>query len=55
MSMNKCMLMPWSVECLNESVENFYQKYGFYHIDKTNGKSRMFLPMKTVGKLFEVK
>ncbi len=42
------------VACLNESVENFYKKYGFHHLYKTNGKSRMFLPMKTVGKLFKI-
>ncbi len=40
------------VDCLNESVEMFYQKYGFYHLYKKNDKSRMFLPMKTVGQLF---
>ncbi|WP_457575784.1 GNAT family N-acetyltransferase [Desulfomarina sp.] len=43
------------VDCLNESVENFYLKYGFHHLYKTNGKSRMFLPIKTVGKLFGTK
>ena len=42
------------VDCLNESVEKFYQKYGFIHLYKSNGKSRMFLPMKTVSKLFEI-
>lgn len=41
------------VDCLNESVETFYKKYGFHHLYKDRGKSRMFLPMKTVGKLFK--
>jgi hypothetical protein len=40
------------VDCLNESVETFYKKYGFYHLYKDQGKTRMFLPMKTVGRLF---
>ncbi len=42
------------VDCLNESVENFYKKYGFDHLYKDDGKSRMFLPMKTVEQLFEM-
>ena len=40
------------VDCLNENVEYFYEKYGFYHLYKKTGKSRMFLPMKTVSQLF---
>ena len=40
------------VDCLNKPVEIFYQKYGFHHLYKKNDKSRMFLPMKTVGQLF---
>ena len=40
------------VDCLNETVEEFYQKYGFRYLYKNDGKSRMFLPMKTVEKLF---
>ena len=42
------------VDCLNESVEKFYQKYGFHHLYKKHGKSRMFLSMKTVRQLFEM-
>ena len=42
------------VDCLNESVENFYKKYGFHHLHTNNGKSKMFLPMKTVEQLFEM-
>lgn len=41
------------VDCINESVEKFYQKYGFLYLYKNHGKTRMFLPMKTVGQLFE--
>jgi len=40
------------VDCLNETVERFYQKYGFQYLHKKECKSRMFLPMKTVGQLF---
>ncbi len=40
------------VDCINESVEKFYQKYGFHYLCKNHGKSRMFLPMKTVEQLF---
>jgi GNAT superfamily N-acetyltransferase len=40
------------VDCINETVETFYEKYGFYHLYKKSGKSRMFLPMKTVAQLF---
>ena len=40
------------VDCLNKSVENFYQKYGFHHLYDKCGKSRMFLPMKTTAQLF---
>ncbi len=42
------------VDCLNESVVNFYKKYGFHHLYIKNGKSRMFLPMKTVDELFDI-
>ncbi len=41
------------VDCLNKDVEQFYSKYGFEILCIHNGKTRMFLPMKTVGKLFE--
>ena len=40
------------VDCINESVEAFYKRYGFYYLHKKNSKIRMFLPMKTVGQLF---
>ena len=41
------------VDCLNEAAETFYLKYGFEVMEKTEGKTRMFLPMHTVGLLFE--
>lgn len=41
------------VDCLNESIETFYQQYGFRNLYKKRGKSRMFLPMKIVGQLFD--
>ena len=40
------------VDCLNETVERFYEKYGFRYLYKNEDKSRMFLSMKTVGQLF---
>lgn len=40
------------VDCLNENVEQFYAKYGFQILYEHNGKIRMFIPMKTVAKLF---
>ena len=41
------------VDCLNQRVEQFYAKYGFQILCNQNGKTRMFIPMKTVIKLFE--
>jgi GNAT superfamily N-acetyltransferase len=41
------------VDCLNEAVETFYSKYDFEVLDKTAGRTRMFLPMQTVGLLFK--
>lgn len=40
------------VDCLNKSVENFYTKFGFQILDTKSKKTRMFLPMKTIGELF---
>ena len=42
------------VDCLDDNLEHFYERYGFYHLCKMNGKSRMFLPMKTINKLFPI-
>lgn len=41
------------VDCINALLEKFYQKYGFQYLYKKHGKIRMFLPMNTVGQLFE--
>ncbi len=41
------------VDCLNETVEQFYGKYGFQILCRQNGKTRVFLPMKTVSDLFK--
>ncbi len=40
------------VDCLNQKAENFYLKYGFEELCQHNGKTRMFIPLKTVGQLF---
>lgn len=40
------------VDCLTDSAESFYQKFGFEFLCKHSGRSRLFLPMKTVGQLF---
>lgn len=40
------------VDCLNDNVEEFYEKYGFDTLCKYNGKTRMYLPMKVVKNLF---
>ncbi len=41
------------VDCLNENEEQFYAKYGFQLLCSQNGKTRMFIPMKTVAVLFQ--
>lgn len=41
------------VDCLNKEIEEFYTKYGFKTLCNQNGKTRMFIPMKTVKQLFE--
>ena len=40
------------VDYLNESAEQFYLKYGFNELCKCNGRTRMFIPMKTLAQLF---
>ncbi|MGO0306020.1 GNAT family N-acetyltransferase [Endozoicomonas acroporae] len=40
------------VDCLTDAAETFYAKYGFAVLCEHNGKVRMFLPMKTVARLF---
>jgi len=41
------------VDCLTEKVERFYAKYGFQNLCRQNGKTRMYIPMKTVVELFK--
>jgi len=41
------------VDCLNDVAQAFYAKYGFEVLCEHNGRTRMFLPMKTVAQLFE--
>ncbi|NLE08718.1 MAG: GNAT family N-acetyltransferase [Dehalococcoidales bacterium] len=40
------------VDCLNETVQSFYAKYGFQVMESKGPRIRMFLPMKTVVELF---
>lgn len=40
------------VDCLKDGAQAFYAKYDFEVLCHHNGKTRMFLPMKTVGQLF---
>ncbi len=41
------------VDCLNKNTEQFYSKYGFATLGDHNGKTRMFIPMNIVAKLFQ--
>ncbi len=41
------------VNCLNDDAQAFYAKYDFEVLCQHNGRTRMFLPMKTVAQLFE--
>ncbi|WP_341325849.1 GNAT family N-acetyltransferase [Methylotuvimicrobium sp. KM2] len=40
------------VDCLTDSAQAFYAKFGFEVLCEHNGRIRMFLPMKTVEQLF---
>jgi len=40
------------VDCLTDSAQAFYTKFGFEVLCEHNGHIRMFLPMKTVEQLF---
>ncbi|QUX92044.1 GNAT family N-acetyltransferase [Marinomonas sp. A3A] len=40
------------VDCLTESAQHFYKKYGFEFLCEHNGRIRLFLPMKTIEQLF---
>ena len=41
------------VDCLKRNADSFYSQYGFETLCIDGGKARMFLPMQTVGMLFE--
>lgn len=41
------------VDCLNDSAESFYQKFGFEVLGDKRQKTRMYLPMKTLANLFK--
>jgi len=41
------------VDCLNQTAQDFYTKFGFEILCDSNGRIRMFMPMSTVGQLFE--
>jgi len=43
------------VNCLNSEIEKFYSKYQFEILIPNEGRTRMFLPMDTVGMLFQQK
>jgi GNAT superfamily N-acetyltransferase len=40
------------VDALDDGVQAFYEQYGFTTLDRHNGRIRLYLPMKTVEKLF---
>lgn len=40
------------VDCLNEAAEQFYKKYGFEFLCHHNGRTRMFISMRTLELLF---
>jgi GNAT superfamily N-acetyltransferase len=40
------------VDCLNKETERFYWKYGFDKLFEAENKTRMYIPMKTIAKLF---
>ncbi|GAB5497763.1 MAG: GNAT family N-acetyltransferase [Pseudohongiellaceae bacterium] len=41
------------VDCVDNEAERFYSQYGFEFLCTHRGMSRLFIPMKTVLKLFE--
>lgn len=41
------------VDCLNQAAQDFYTKFGLEILCDNNGRCRMFMPMSTVGQLFE--
>lgn len=40
------------VDCLTDSAQSFYHKFGFEILCEHNGRTRMFLPMNTLEQLF---
>jgi GNAT superfamily N-acetyltransferase len=40
------------VDALDDSVQKFYEQYGFKELDRHNDRIRLFLPMKTLELLF---
>lgn len=40
------------VDCLNDNAQHFYSRYGFEELDNFDKKVKMFLPMKTITRLF---
>ena len=40
------------VDCLNQAAHDFYEHFGFEILCNQNGRTRMFLPMKTISQLF---
>lgn len=40
------------VDCLNKDAEQFYLKYGFEKLFDADNITRMYIPMKTIAKLF---
>lgn len=42
------------VDCIDERAESFYGKYDFETLGTNNGKVRMFLPMNTVLRLYDL-
>ena len=43
------------VDCLNDDVKTFYEKYGFHVLGNYNNMVRMYIPMKVIGNLFKNK
>ncbi len=40
------------VDAINDDAKSFYEQYGFEVLDKHNGQTRLYLPMKVVTDLF---
>ena len=40
------------VDCLDDAAGEFYRKYGFEYLGRHNGRTRLFIPMRTVDQLF---